>query len=38
MTFYVLFSRARDELHLSYTGKGEPALLRLIPRNLVEER
>jgi superfamily I DNA/RNA helicase len=37
MTLYVLFSRARDHLHISYVGHDEPAVLSLIPRHLVEE-
>lgn len=38
MKFYVLVSRARDELYLSYSGKGEPSIIKLIPENLVERR
>jgi superfamily I DNA/RNA helicase len=36
MKFYVLFSRARDELHLSYSGRGEPPIMKVIPAQLVE--
>lgn len=38
MKFYVLISRARDSLHLAYSGRGGPRILRLIPRDLVEWR
>jgi superfamily I DNA/RNA helicase len=38
MKFYVLVSRAREELYLSYSGIGEPAIINLIPPDLVERR
>ena len=38
MKFYVLVSRARENLHLSYSGLGEPHILQLIPRHLVDFR
>jgi DNA helicase IV len=36
MKFYVLVSRARDELFLMYSGDGEPSVLSAFPRDLVE--
>lgn len=35
MRFYVVFSRARNELHLSYIGDTEPALVKDIPTDLL---
>ena len=37
MTFYVLVSRARDELHLSYVGAAKPKIVDMFPNHLVEE-
>lgn len=36
MQFYVLLSRARRYLYLSYSGNSMPELLSLFPRNLLE--
>jgi superfamily I DNA/RNA helicase len=38
MMFYVLISRARDELYLSYSGDEEPPLLTMFPREHLESR
>ena len=38
MQFYVLLSRARDELYLSYSGDETPACLAFLSRNLLEWR
>jgi len=38
MKFYVLISRARDRLFLSYSGADEPRILPILPRNLLEWR
>jgi DNA helicase IV len=38
MLFYVLLSRAREQLYLTYSGQTEPSLLKLFPRQLVEWR
>jgi DNA helicase IV len=38
MLFYVLLSRAREQLFLTYSGQNEPSLLKLFPRQLVEWR
>jgi superfamily I DNA/RNA helicase len=35
MRFFVMTSRARDELYLMYSGEGDPALLNAFPRNLI---
>ena len=37
MTYYVLVSRARDELHLSYVGATRPNIVDMFPTHLVEE-
>ena len=37
MTFYVLLSRAREELHLSYAGATKPRIAEMFPPHLVEE-
>jgi DNA helicase IV len=36
MLFYVLLSRAREYLYMLYSGAGRPALLDLIPKDLVK--
>ena len=36
MRFYVLVSRARENLFLMYSGDGEPAVLSAFPRDLLE--
>jgi DNA helicase IV len=36
MKFYVLVSRAREELYLLYSGDGEPRALSAFPRDLLE--
>jgi superfamily I DNA/RNA helicase len=36
MLLYVLMSRAREELYLSYSGNTEPPLMKLISADLVE--
>jgi superfamily I DNA/RNA helicase len=36
MKFYVLISRAREELYLMYSGDGEPSVLSAFPPDLVE--
>jgi DNA helicase IV len=36
MKFYVLVSRAREELYLMYSGDGEPSVLSAFPRDLLE--
>jgi superfamily I DNA/RNA helicase len=38
MLFYVLISRARTELFLSYSGAGEPQILKAFPKGLLEWR
>ena len=38
MRLYVLISRAREYLEVSYSGSGDPASLRLFPRQLLEWR
>ena len=38
MLFYVLLSRARDELYLCYSGSGEPPLIADLPEELVSRR
>ena len=35
--FYVAISRARTELTLMYSGEGEPELLALFPKDLIDE-
>jgi hypothetical protein len=35
MTYYVLATRAREELHLGYEGVHEPPMLREIPRSVL---
>jgi superfamily I DNA/RNA helicase len=37
MLFYVLTSRARDELYLCYSGEGEPAIIADLPADLVSK-
>lgn len=36
MKFYVLVSRAREDLYLMYSGDGEPSVLSVFPRDLLE--
>jgi superfamily I DNA/RNA helicase len=36
MRFYVVFSRAREELILSYTGTEEPAIVKDVPDDILE--
>jgi DNA helicase IV len=36
MKFYVLVSRAREELYLMYSGDGAPSVLSVFPRDLME--
>ena len=36
MQLYVMCSRARDELHMSYSGEGDPSLLGDFPRDLMD--
>jgi superfamily I DNA/RNA helicase len=38
MQMYVLISRARDQLFLSYSGKDKPAIIDILPKELVEWR
>lgn len=38
MTFYVLCSRPRRELFLSYAGQGSPAFAKALPRHLMDWR
>lgn len=38
MLFYVLVSRARDDLYLMYSGDGEPHVMSAFPRDLLEIR
>ena len=38
MMFYVLLSRAREELVLTYSGEGRPACLSALPKDLLEWR
>lgn len=38
MTLYVLLSRAREQLFLSWTGEGLPAIADLFPKSLIEDR
>jgi DNA helicase IV len=38
MRFYVLISRARNDLYLMYSGDDVPAIVRDIPRDVVEAR
>jgi superfamily I DNA/RNA helicase len=38
MLFYVLLSRAREELYLCFSGRGEPPLISDIPEELVIRR
>jgi DNA helicase IV len=38
MRFYVLVSRARDNLFLSYSGDERPTAIELFPQGLVDER
>jgi DNA helicase IV len=38
MKFYVLISRARESLYLSYSGDEEPKILEAFPKSLVDSR
>jgi DNA helicase IV len=38
MRLYVLISRAREKLYLLYSGGGEPPIVRLLPRELIDVR
>lgn len=38
MQMYVLISRARDQLFLAYSGKDKPAIIDILPKELVEWR
>ena len=38
MRFYVLISRAREQLFLMYSGADEPRILTAFPRDLMEWR
>ena len=38
MKFYVLTSRAREQLFLTYTGKGEPSFVAALPRDLLDDQ
>ena len=38
MKYYVLCSRPRHELHVSYSGPGEPAIVNAFPRDLMDWR
>jgi len=35
---YVLSSRAKNELYVTYSGKGEPAIINELPLDLMEDR
>ena len=36
--FYVMTSRARDSLYMLWSGRTEPAILKMVPEELVERR
>jgi DNA helicase IV len=38
MTFYVLLSRAREQLYLLFSGNGDPEIINSIPTELIERR